>query len=148
MTNDTSRSDPVRLATGIEARLIEAEAQLQSNPAAWLATLNALRADWANLAGIVRGDAAATLAALVDPGTAAGREDLHFRERAFWLHSTGSRLSDLRRMIRQYGRSEGSIFPTGGYFKAGATFGTLVNWPVPDDEDNNPNNTGCTDLSA
>ena len=48
-----------------------------------------------------------TLAALADPGTPAAREDLMFRERAFWLFGTGHRLGDMRRMIRQYGRGRG-----------------------------------------
>ncbi|MFQ5550930.1 MAG: hypothetical protein ACE5FJ_06810, partial [Gemmatimonadales bacterium] len=116
-TNYDDRSNPIPLASGIEARLIEAENQLQSNAVAWLATLNAMRANWANLAGIVRGDGTTALAPLVDPGTATGREDLHFRERAFWLFSTGHRLGDLRRMVRQYGRSADAVFPIGPYFK-------------------------------
>ena len=112
-------------ASGIEARLIEAEAQLQAGNAAWLATLNALRTT-------VPG-----LAPLADPGNAAGRVDLLFRERAFWLFSTGHRLGDLRRLVRQYGRSAESVFPTGTFFKGGA-YGDDVNFPIPEAEQNNP----------
>lgn len=148
MTNYQSRDDPVRLATGIEARLIEAEAMLAGSPAAWLAELNGLRAQWATLAPILEGDASGTLPALADPGTPAAREDLHFRERAFWLFSTGHRMGDLRRLIRQYGRNSESVFPTGPYWKPGANYGVDVNIPVPKDEDNNPNSTGCTDRTA
>ena len=45
-TKYTSLNSPIPMATGIEARLIEAEAQLQANPggAGWLSTLNSLRA--------------------------------------------------------------------------------------------------------
>lgn len=145
-TNYTTRDDPVRLATGIEARLIEAEALLSSGDASgWLAELNGLRAQYATLASIVRGDPAGTLAPLVDPGTLDSRVDLHFRERAFWLFSTGTRLGDMRRLIRQYGRDAETVFPTGPYWKPGATYATDVNLPVPLDEENNPNFTGCLD---
>ncbi len=148
MTNYQSRNDPVRLATGIEARLIEAEALMAGSPGAWLAELNGLRAQWATLAPILAGDAAGTLAPLVDPGTAAGREDLMFRERAFWLFSTGHRMGDLRRLVRQYGRGAETVFPTGPYWKPGANYLGDVNFPVPKDEDNNPNSAGCIDRAA
>lgn len=148
MTNYQSRDDPVRLATGIEARLIEAEALLAGDPAGWLAMLNALRAQWGTLAGIIEGDASGTLPDLAMPATTADREDLHFRERAFWLFSTGHRLGDLRRLVRQYGRGAESVFPTGAYWKPGANYSTDVNIPIPQDEDNNPNSSGCIDRNA
>ena len=119
------RDADVVLASGTEARLIEAEAQLEAgNTTAWLGTLNALRA-------------AAGLGALTDPGTAAGRVDLMFRERAFWLWLTGHRLGDLRRLVRQYGRAADSVFPTGGYSQGG-TYGDDVSLPIPFEELNNP----------
>ena len=148
LTNYSSRDDPVRLATGLEARLIEAEAMLAGNPVGWLAALNALRADWATLAPIVRGDASGTLAPLVDPGTAALRVDMHFRERAFWNFSTGQRLSDLRRLVRQYGRASNTVYPEGPYWKPGSNFGVDLNIIIPLDEENNPNCTGCIDRNA
>ena len=148
-TNYTSRNDPVRLATGIEARLIETEADLRAGRTGnWLAKLNGLRAQWGSLASIVRGDATGTLAPLADPGTTTSREDLMFRERAFWLFSTGHRLGDLRRLVRQYGRNAGSVFPTGAYFKAGANYGTDVVLLISQEEENNPNFSECTNLSA
>jgi hypothetical protein len=129
-----TRTTSVPIATGIEARLIEAEAVMVSAPATWLGILNTLR------------QTAITppLADLVDPGTAAGREDLMFRERAFWLYATGHRLGDLRRLMRQYGRAEDAVFPTGLHFK-GDNYGDDVNVPVPFNERNNPNFTGCFD---
>lgn len=148
LANYQSRDDPVRLATGIEARLIEAEAMLATTPAAWLAELNALRAQWSSLAPILAGDGSGVLPALADPGTQAAREDLHFRERAFWLFSTGQRLSDLRRLVRQYGRGSETVFPTGPYWKPGSDYATDMNIPVPQDEDNNPNSSGCIDRAA
>ena len=130
------RTDPVVIASGIEARLIEAEAFLRaSDPVNFLAKLNAARA---TLAG---------LAPLADPGTAVGRENLLFRERAFWMFSTGHRQGDLRRLIRQYGRTESSVFPTGVWFKGGP-YGSDVNFPIPFSETNNPNFVQCTDRVA
>jgi hypothetical protein len=119
-----ARDTPFPPANGVEARLIEAEAQLRTN-GPWLATLNALRAR------------AAGLAPLADPGAAAARQDLLFRERAFWLFGTGHRLGDLRRLVRQYGRSAESVYPTGAFVKGGE-YGTDVSFPVPQSEENNP----------
>lgn len=128
---------PVAVASGIEARLIEAEAQLQAgNGATMVTSLNALRADAANNGGF-------SLAALADPGTQAGREDVLFRERAFWLFATGHRLGDLRRLVRHYGRSVNAVYPNGTYVKTGTAYGNNTELPVPFDERNNPNYTGC-----
>ena len=132
-----TRTTPVPIATGLEARLIEAEALLTSNPGGWLAILNNLRATRISPA----------LPALADPGTQVARENLHFRERAFWLFATGHRLGDLRRLIRQYNRTEDGVFPTGLHFKGGL-YGDDVNLPVPFSERNNPNFTGCIDRGA
>jgi hypothetical protein len=128
---------PVAVASGIEARLIEAEAQLQAgNGATMVTSLNALRADAANNGGF-------SLAALADPGTQAGREDVLFRERAFWLFATGHRLGDLRRLVRHYGRNVNAVYPNGTYVKTGTAYGNNTELPVPFDERNNPNYTGC-----
>ncbi|MFQ5537676.1 MAG: RagB/SusD family nutrient uptake outer membrane protein [Gemmatimonadota bacterium] len=127
------------LASGIEARLIEAEAQLNSGDAAgMIATLNALRATMG-------------LADLADPGSESARVDLLFEERARWLFGTSHRLGDMRRLVRQYGRSADSVFPTGDYFKGG-TYGPDVNFPIPFEENENENyrDAGgkCIDRSA
>lgn len=110
-----NRDAPMALATGVEARLIEAEAALH-DAGDWLGILNDLRTR-------VPG-----LAPLVDPGADADRVDLLFRERAFWLFGTGSRLPDLRRLIRQYGRSSETVFPTGARWRGG-TYSTATNIP-------------------
>jgi hypothetical protein len=68
-----------------------------------------------------------------------------FGERARWLWLTAHRLSDLRRLIRQYGRATESVFPTGPYFKQGLVYATDVNFPVPIDEQNNPKFQQCLD---
>jgi len=70
-----------------------------------------------------------------------------FRERAFWMFGTGHRLGDLRRLIRQYGRTAETIFPTGAYPKGG-NYSTDVNIPLSADEANNPHFAGCTDRNA
>ena len=119
--------------------MIEAEAQLRGgNATQALATLNAARAT-------VTG-----LAPLADAGSAAARVDQLFRERAFWLFGRGNRVGDLRRLIRQHGRTANSVFPTGPWHKGGS-YGTDVNFPVPLAEANNPNvsaSNTCIDRNA
>jgi hypothetical protein len=137
----TSTDAQVAIATGIEARLIEAESQLAAgNTAAFLATLNALRAAPQSYGTVTT----AAMTPLTDPGTADGRVDLLFRERAFWMYITAHRLGDMRRLIRQYGRGTEKVFPTGAYFKGGA-FGTDVTLVPLQAETNNKDWTGCTD---
>ncbi len=134
----------IDVANGIDARMIEAEVALRANnPGQWLAIHNALRAAPPML-GTVQ---PAVMPPLVDPGTEAGRVNLHFREKAFWTFSRGQRLGDLRRLIRQYGRTEQNTFPQGVHYKGG-NYGTDVNLPVVTDERNNPNFEGCTDRNA
>ncbi|HKT58600.1 MAG TPA: hypothetical protein VJQ46_01035 [Gemmatimonadales bacterium] len=125
---------PMVLASGLEARLIEAEAALDDG-GDWLGILNALRADPAAPPG---------LDPLVDPGTADARVDLLFRERAFWLFLTGHRLGDLRRLIAHYGRAADAVFPTGAY-RLGGIYDTGTSLPFPSVEESiNPNVTSCT----
>lgn len=132
------RGADVPLATGVEARLIEAEADLRNGAnVAWLLKLNALRANPPSYTGVDAG----ALPPLVDPGTATARENLHFKERAYWLWLTSHRLGDLRRMVKFYGRAQDAVFPTGPYPRSniGGQYGTDVNLPLPIDEANNPN---------
>ena len=121
------------IVSGVEARLIEAEAQLAANPAGALTTLNALRAPTGAGSGGVAG-----LAPLTDAGSPLARENQLFRERAFWLFGRGHRVGDLRRLIREYGRAPETVFPTGAWHKGGS-YGTDVNLPIPEAERNNPN---------
>ena len=113
----------IPLATGIEARLIEAENELPGTPGQWLTDLNSLRTGGCSgLAdstcslgtGQVTGQATGLLP-LADPGSDSARVSVTFRERAFWLYGTGTRLGDLRRLIRQYGRDQSTVFPSGLY---------------------------------
>ena len=145
-----ARSSGVVVADGIEAQLIIAENQLKNNDAAWLTTLNALRSNTSLLARAPYtnpGQAQpAALAPLTDPGTAAARVDLLFRERAMWMYLTGHRLGDLRRLIKQYSRTAASVFPSGPYQgAAGGVIGADVNFPITVDEQNNDKAPQCTD---
>ena len=120
----TSFSDDHPLATGVEARLIEAEAQLQAgNFVQMNVILNALRtAEGMGPLGVPIGEAAAI--------------DQLFEERAFWLFLTGHRLADLRRLMYEYGRAEDDVYPTGDYHKGGS-YGDDVVFPIDFDEENN-----------
>jgi len=73
--------------------------------------------------------------------------DLLYHERAFWLYLTGRRLGDLRRLIRNYGRSAESVFPTGTYVLFGGRYGTATAIPfvLKTESQFNPKIThGCT----
>jgi hypothetical protein len=141
------RAALVIISDGVEARLIEAEAQLRAGdyPGA-LATLNALRANTA-LFALPGRQATGTLAALAPAATFDQQVNQLFKERAYWLFLTSHRLGDLRRLSRPttapaadvagYGRATESVFPTGTYHKSG-TYGTDVNSPIPQEEENNP----------
>lgn len=123
-----TRDSPMAIVSGIDARMIEAEAQLRANnPVGSLATLNATRA---TVTGLVP---------LTDAGSEAARVDQLFRERGFWGFGRGQRVGDLRRLIRQYGRAENTVFPIGGWHKAGGAYSNEVNFPIPASESNNPN---------
>lgn len=148
---------PIIMASGVEARLIEAEAALAKGNGEWLNILNRLRTEgtytiepvpgqpgvedtiWALGAGAVLftsvGAPIVGLPLLEDPGTPDGRVDLLFQERAYWLFLTGRRHADMRRLIRQYGRPETTVFPQGAY-PAGpiGSYGTDVNAPAPASE--------------
>jgi hypothetical protein len=127
---------PITLASGVEARLIESEAALQGGDAStWLAMLNHLRET----------AIAPALPDTTDPGTPDGRVALLFRERAFWLFLTGHRQGDLRRLIRQYHRSQNAVYPTGAFDGGHGFYGSDVTAAIPVQEHVNPLFTGCLD---
>jgi hypothetical protein len=139
------RTDPVPLVSGIDARLIEAEAKLNANDFAGMMTsLNALRTSAQKLGNL---NVAAMAAIATTPATKDAAVTLFFREKAFWTFGRGQRLSDDRRQVRQYGRTQDQVFPVGSFFK-GASYGTDVNFPVTDNEKTNPNFQGCIDRKA
>ena len=135
LTKYPDASASVVVADGIEARLIEAEALLQTPDLPGMtAILNDLRA-------------AQGLDPLAAPGSQPEGADLLFSERAFWMLATGHRLGDMRRLIRQYGRAADTVFPSGTYIKGGS-YGDDLNMPIPQEEGNNPNSAGCLDREA
>ena len=130
---------PFTLASGIEARLIQAEAAwhgVATGTGSWLVQLNALR------------EMAITpaLPDTTDPGTPAAQIALLFRERAFWLFLDGHRQGDLRRLLRQYPffNAQAQVYPTGPYTAPGTgVYGSDVTVPIPTTEYANPNYHGC-----
>ncbi len=141
------------IANGIEARLIEAEAALQTGvgDGRWLSVLNHLRQTaWTSIVPATGGP----LPDLADPGpddagTDALRVDLLFRERAFWLYLTAHRQGDLRRLIRQYRRAPDMVYPTGSYLGGNGSYGEEIVVPVPAKErELNSKYTGCINRSA
>ncbi len=139
-------NDPDPLATGVEARLIEAEAALAvGDTATMLARLNGLRANPPSYFAPV-GGSIAPMPALTTTGLdSTGVQDLLFTEREHWLFNSAHRLGDLRRLARAggaYQRAPEAVFPHGAYFKGG-TYGTDYNFPVTLDETNNPYFSGC-----
>jgi starch-binding outer membrane protein, SusD/RagB family len=137
----------VPLATGIEARLIEAEAALQAgDAAAFRNKLNEARSQFDGLDPLSAGDI---------PASTEGRVALLFYERGFDLALTAHRLGDMRREARQatadlsgYGVGVENVFPVGETPK-GSTFGDYVALPMPLVEANNPNfNAGQCDATV
>ena len=139
------RDDPIPMVSGIDARLIEAEAKLGASDFAGMMTiLNALRTAPPRIGNFQP----ATMTAIsTTPTTKDAATSLFFREKAFWQFGRGQRLSDLRRLVRQYGRSQDKVFPVGQHYKGGV-FGSDVAFPVPDAERINPQFNGCIDKNA
>ena len=126
----------VILASGYEARYLEAEAALDAGDIpGFLGNLNEVRE-------------VLDMGPVADPGTTAGRVDLLFRERGFTFFGEGHRLGDLRRLVRQYGRSQDDVFPTGTYHYGGLEYGSDVNFVLPESEKDNPYFAGCLDPGA
>ena len=155
------RASPITLATGVEARLIEAEAALNAGQTATFFTkLNdprsqpGARAYFNSNPVDLSNPNTAAIGVLpnltgADTVSAGGAVNLLFAERARWLWLTAHRLGDLRRLVRPlanggYGRADAAVWPTGPYFKGG-TYGLDENFPLPVTEQNNPNFRGCLD---
>jgi hypothetical protein len=148
----SDRPSQTPIADGVEARLIEAEAKLASGDASgMLMILNNLRSSVGDimrthtynypplLAGL---GWTGTLAPLTLPATHDAQVNMLFQERAYWLFLTAHRLGDLRRLIRQYGRTQDQVFPVGPYTPngdaKGGDYGSDVNFPIPVQEASNP----------
>ena len=142
-----ARLTSVPVVNGLDARLVEADGKLKAGDVGGMMTImNALRAAPPKLGEVQP----AAMAALPTPATQRAAEDLYFREKAFWTFSRGQRLGDMRRLIRQYGRTQDQVFPVGEHFRGG-NYGTDVNLPVPQAEENNPelnSKPACIDRNA
>lgn len=148
MNNPSAEAD-IPLASGVEARLIEAEAALAAGDVpTWLSKLNGLRAQPSLIVGLHPQQVQVfptTMAALVDPGTPQSRVQLMFQERALWMFGSGQRLGDMRRLVRNWDLILGTVgtyttttvFPSGPYYRSG-TYGNDVSFLVPQSETNNP----------
>jgi len=144
------RSDAIPIYSGVDARLIEAEAALRANnigtgAGGMTAILNTLRGTAQYLGSTYNSP---VMAALPAPATQAAAAALFFREKAFWQFARGYRLSDLRRMLLQYngapyGYTEATVYPTGTFFKTNLPYGKFVAFPITTDEDPNPNYASC-----
>ncbi len=166
-------SSPLIASSGVEARLIMAEAYLHDGKyREWLQLLNALRTDgtfttaprpgspdvidttWGPGEGVALFRNLLTtipgLRPLTDPGSDTARVSLLFAERAYWLHLTGYRQGDLRRLVRQYNRPQETVYPTGPWGPLGLSFyGTDINFPTPYAEQRaNDKYKGCIDRAA
>jgi hypothetical protein len=139
-----NRDDPQPMVSGLDARLIEAEAALNASDIAGMMTiLNALR----TAPPLIGNFQPAAMTPLATPGTQPEAITLFFREKAFWTFGRGQRLNDLRRQVRQYQRAQNTVFPSGQHYKGG-NYGSDVNFPVPDAELVNPQFHGCIDRNA
>lgn len=153
---------PIRAASGVEARLIEAEAALATGNASWLTILNTLRSTCVGSAACapIPMLTSAALPPLTDPGTQPARVNLLMRERAMWLYLTGHRQGDLRRLVRYYQRPANTLWPVGTYVNAGGFPGIpatpsngtsygeeYVAIPPADEQNTNRLYLGCIDMN-
>jgi len=159
-----NREADISIATGTEARLIEAEVALRTGDVAtFMAKLNLLRLNFDTFkqpSNPCSGDSSSKRlpagCSWRGPSTAGLIRGLQMRKwisssatRAFWLWSTAHRLADLRRLVRPvgeggFGRAENTIFPNGPYYKGGI-YGTDKFLIIPQAEQNNPQFHGCLD---
>ncbi len=140
---------PLVMASGVEARLAEAEAALQRDDPSWLGILNALRTSCVTVETCSTPAPAGTggiagLGLLQDPGDSTSRVTRLFEERAYWLFLRGFRQGDLRRRMRTYGGSVQDLYPNGLPAVGNVAYGYMVSLPVPAVEQRyNPHYKGC-----
>jgi hypothetical protein len=168
---------PIIVASGVEAQLIQAEADLRAGRIdQWLERLNALRTDgtfqvtdtdtiWSVGIGASLFAATPTVAAaqsglpplgdpaegVIPPGFTPFdvRVNLLFAERAYWLFRTGHRQGDLRRLVREYGRPQEMVYPSQGLSEQGVPYGSDVTLPITMRmEGANPYFKGCIHRNA
>jgi len=134
----------VTFASGIEARLIEAEAKASAGDGSWINDINALRTTCTDASACASNAPAgaggvAGLPPLSPPSTPDSAMAMIFRERAFWLFGQGSRLGDMRRLVKYHNRSSATVYPVGPYpythtgpgFAPLTTYGTDISLTLP-----------------
>ncbi len=145
---------PFVIASGVEARLAEAEAALKRDDPSWLTILNQLRTsctaqDACSTPAPAGAGGVSGLGLLEDPGVAEARLSLLFDERAYWLFLRGFRQGDLRRRIRVYGGRVEDLYPIGFPEVGNVAYGYMVALPVPLAEQRyNPHYKGCLNNDA
>ncbi len=145
---------PLVMASGLEARLAEAEAALKRDDPSWLTILNQLRTsctshDACPTPAPAGSGGVSGLGLLEDTGTAEAQLALLFEERAYWLFLRGFRQGDLRRRIRVYGGSAQELYPIGFPEVGNVAYGYMVAMPIPLAEQRyNPNYNGCLNNDA
>ena len=125
----TTSASPIPLATGDEAQLIIAEADVSSNPTNAIAIINAFRAKGNQGAYTGATDAASLKNEIIDQ-----------RRRALFL--TGTHLGDIVRYKLTLTPATGTTFPAGGTYgsQTCSASDTRIGLPLPDVErQNNPN---------
>ncbi len=144
-----TKNSSATLASAVEATLISAEADLHAGKiGSWATKLNTLRAQSGLTQTFYDTTASTTVDTIIRPLPAltadsttlasdSMRVEVHFRERAFWLWLTGTRLGDLRRLIHQYSHND---FPQNEP-------GNDIRFSVPVTETNNPNFKQCQDVA-
>lgn len=153
---------PLVLGSGVEARLIAAEAALYAHREEWLDILNRLRTTCRTAAECPQpapaGDGGVSgLPPLVDPSPGVSLSDtsanhqrlvMIFEERAYWLFLRGNRQGDLRRLVRLYQWPQQTVYPTGDWGGIVA-YGSDVNMPLPMQEQTyNTRYKGCLNRDA
>jgi len=142
------------LTTGAEARLIELEAQLQTDDQptrdAVFTSLNSLRTTGAPIGGKTGSDLIKVAAMSgTAPTTKAAAIDLLYKERGYWFWLTGHRLGDMRRLVTVYGRNAENVYPSGAMATETSpipgNYGTSTAVTIPFSERNNPKFQGCLD---
>lgn len=147
--------EDIVVASGIEARLVEAEVAANAGDASFLTILNTLRTTCVDAATCPTPAPAGTggvegLPPLTDPGNQHDRIKMVYDERAYWTFLTGIRQGDLRRLVRVYQWPQEQVYPAGPY-PVGPTqaYGAYTNVPIPDTERQiNQQFKGCINRDA
>ncbi len=156
MKYDSTGRTPIIIASGTEAQLMQAEAELHVG-GAWLETLNKLRTSCTDTTTCPTPAPAGTggISGLSPINVSGASIDdkiaLLFEERALWLFLTGHRQGDMRRLLRNYRWPEDRVYATGEYYlnNAAGMYGESVNFPIAKKEElSNPLFRGCSNRDA